>query len=765
MAAEKEREAAVEPTAEKNKVWYGSIEVEPKGPIEAGSYGSYTLTYTVGRYGMDNGGRLRLLFRYAWDGGRPQTTDPAGDNYVAAATSNPAASVKIDFLPKGGRRPWLPCLVLEIKDDSLSEGDRVYIRFGDTSGGSRGHRAQTFVESDFRWLSDVECFETGTWVELDDCPISPIVASRPERLAAIAPSVRTSGEPFSLIVKATDAYGNPAPTYAGDIRIAAERWQDGGFERCGDEEWSGSSRIRCDSRESETLAGTFRLDGFVLKRPGAYRFMIEDERNASLNAASNVVTVEETEETVHRHHWGDLHGQYNNALGTGSVAEAFRYARDAGGAEFVGHQPNDFQFRQEGWEEVKQAVRQFHEPGRFVPFLGYEWSGNTPAGGDRNVHFLGDDGPLHRSSHWHVPDKSDAHMDRYPLDRLYAEFAGRDDVLIVPHVGGRRCNITKYHEAGLEPVLEICSCHGRFEWLLHEALESGLTVGVIGGSDDHTGRPGAAYATSHSFGTRGGLAGIYAKELSRAGVFEALRARHTYATTGERIWLHVGTTDGRMMGDVITARTPPAIRIRAAGTGSIERIDVLRNHDVAFSYVPYAPTSYRPDRIRLEWGGARVTGRGRHSTWNGKVTVDGADILAAKAFAFDHPLQGIVSSDRRNVAWTSTTSGDHDGIVLTLSDTAEQAVIRFETELLTESFAVADLLSAPIRRECGGVGQYAQFALQPTETGPQVVDFMWQDPEPAPGRNAYWIRLVQEDGEMAWSSPIYVTYGEEAAGG
>jgi hypothetical protein len=729
-------------------LWYGSAAISPEGPIAAGSCGTWALTYTVGRYGMDNGGRIRVLFRYAWDGGTPQTVDPAADNYVTATTTNPNARATVSFLPKGGRRPWLPCLQLEIKDDSLAEGDQVTVVFGDTSGGSRGHVAQTFVESDFRWLTEVECFETGSWVELERSPVTPIVAAAPARLVALAPSEALTGEPFSLAAKCEDAYGNPTSLFADKVEVALERLAPGGVYEDGDTE--------AEATFAEADCGIVRLDGLTLSQPGTYRFRLAAADGSVRAAVSNPIAVlEQPISDGLRHYWGDLHAQFNNALGTGSVEEGFRYARDAGDVSFVGHQPNDFQFSQAGWDEIRETAKRMHEPGRFIPFVGYEWSGTTPAGGDRNVHFLGDDGDLHRSSHWHIADKSDEESDRYPLDDLFREFAGRSDVLIVPHIGGRRCDITRYHDPELEPAVEICSCHGRFEWLLHEALDNGYTVGVIGGSDDHTGRPGAAYATSHSFGTRGGLAGIYARELTREGIFAALRDRHTYATTGERMRLLVTTADGRLMGDAWVGGPTPSIRVQAAGTKPLASIDIMRNHDLAYSHSLFEAKHFRRDRVRLEWGGARLKGRGRHTDWSGQATIVGGTIGRATAYAFDHPKQGIASVDGQRIGWTSTTSGDHDGVILDLENAGPGTTIHFQTALIDEKFTLEQLQEGPIRRECGGVGQYALFGLHPVVPGPLAIDFTWQDPEPQPGRNAYWVRVVQEDGETAWSSPLY----------
>ncbi len=711
--------------------WYGKAEISPLHPVRAGSYHTWTTTYTVGRYGMDNGGRMRFLFRWCSDMGIPQNTDPGADNYVTAFTSNPAASVSMSFLPKGGWRPWFKCLEFEIKDDSLAEGEQIYITLGDTSQGSKGYLVQSFVESDFHWLIEVECFETGTWIGLEHNIVIPIIAGEPYRLVALSPSTGTIEQLGSLVVKCEDIYGNPAETFRGKISVSVERLDNEHIAEYPRQQWVGPPS-HCFS---EGDRGTCRLEGYRFTQPGLYRFKITGEDLSHQPTVSNIITIN-AEPAPLRHFWGDLHAQYNNALGVGSVEEAFRYARDCSGLDFVGHQPNDFQFHNEGWAEVKHALRKFHVPGRFIPFLGYEWSGNTPAGGDRNVHFLDEDGTLHRSSHWHIPDKGDASMDCYPLDELYRVFTKRKDVLIIPHVGGRRCDISRYHNAELEPVLEICSAHGRFEWLLHEALENGYTVGVIGASDDHTGRPGGSYPTIKSFGTRGGLAGIYAPVLSRQEIFAALKARHTYATTGERIGLYVGTADGKLMGDAWESDVTPVVQVRATGTSPIERVEILRNREIVYAHAIFRKEDYDPGLIRIEWGGARVKSRGRETSWNGRISIEGGIIKEVRTFAFDHPRQGITEQSDHHVSWISTTSGDHDGLILDIKG-SPQTIINYTSEQGQSRVTLGEIWNGPLCKECGGAGQYYLLGLQPKVSGPYTVNFFWQDSEPVSGRNAY----------------------------
>ena len=76
------------------------------------------------------------------------------------------------------------------------------------------------------------------------------------------------------------------------------------------------------------------------------------------------------------------------------------------------------------------------EPGRFVAIPGYEWSGNTALGGDRNVFYRHEGRPIFRSSHALVDDLSDLDSDRHTAAELLASLDG-EDAIVVPHVGGR----------------------------------------------------------------------------------------------------------------------------------------------------------------------------------------------------------------------------------------------------------------------------------------------------------------------------------------
>ena len=131
------------------------------------------------------------------------------------------------------------------------------------------------------------------------------------------------------------------------------------------------------------------------------------------------------------------------------------------------------------WQTLSELARSFNEEGRFIVFLGYEWSAQTRQGGHHNVLFRTPDRKR-------VPVQTSNDL---PLlyESLRAENSS-NDVLVIPHA----------HQAGdwnrsdpdLEKLVEISSMHGTFEWFGNLYLKNGFEIGFIAASDDHRGRPG-----------------------------------------------------------------------------------------------------------------------------------------------------------------------------------------------------------------------------------------------------------------------------------
>ena len=707
---------------------YGWAEIDPDGPVTAGETSTWRITYHAGRYGVDDGGVIKVAWRDVSDWQAPQFDDPAAPGYSTVSTSGPV-TLRPTFEKQRYIRPWRLCVTIDVLDDSLAEGDTVTLTLGDTSGGSSGIRAQTFCKDAFEFRVAVDW--CGTWVyERVPSPSVPIVSGLAHKLVVVGPSETAVGEETWVGVKAEDMWGNPSREYAGEVAIDA-----GGLEGLPE-----------SYRFSEANRGVVRFEGVKAPAEGVYRVQIEGD---GMRAEGNPLVCI-AERGQHRPFWGDLHGQSEETVGTNPVSSYFRFAREDALVDFAGHQGNDFQITAEVWAEIKSQANTQNDPGRFVAYVGWEWSGNTPVGGDHNVYYLGDDGPLHRSSHVLIEDTSDEDTDCWHVTELY-EALSDEDALLVPHVGGRYANLN-WHDSRLEAVVEVYSEWGEFEWFLRWALEQGYRVGFTAGSDDHKGRPGAAYPGSGSFGVYGGLTCIWAEELTRESLWQALKARRCYGTSGQRIRLEV-TADGQPMGAELVAAGPPEIAVKVCGTAPIERVDIFRGLECVYSYPQ--TTERAENKIRVAWSGQRIRARNRLVRWDGGLAIDQGKIVSAQGYAFDSAAEGIVEQGEQTMTWRSVTTGDADGVVLEI-DAPDEAVLRFDTPVVQHEVSLGEIAKEPVVVAAGGIDIQVVFEREPLGVGREV-EFTFRENALAPGCYPYWVRVVQTDGAKAWASPIYTT--------
>jgi hypothetical protein len=732
----------------------GSITLSPSGPFVAGSYAELTLVYTAGTFGIDDTGMVKVSWRTTSDFSKPQFDKPDAPNFTTVEASN-GAKLEVWF-DRLNIRPYANTLLIRVGRGYLRAGDTLTIRLGDRRRGSLGLRLQTNVEKRVELRTSVDAFAAYEFCELPKQPAFDLVPGPAIKLKAILPSLAVVGEPFRLAIVAEDKWGNPTDDAAGTLKLQSSRPLSG----------------LPDSIAIAKGDGPRVIENLVAEDPGDLDLTVA--ANGQLVAQANPLRV--VGAAPLRRYWADLHGQSGETIGMGTAEDYFRYARDKAFVDMVGHQGNDFQITDTFWKKLNELTAQFDRPGKFVCLPGYEWSGNTGMGGDRNIFFRAEGRPIRRSSHILVGDETSTDA-IYTADKLFAAMSG-EDCRVIAHVGGRYADVKYAHDGRVERTVEVHSTWGTFEWILHDAFEMGFRVGVVCHSDDHKGRPGATTPGASTFGAIGGLSCYFMPELTRDALFEALHKRWHYGTTGTRLYLDVRGTFERdvtgfsedpllgsaqefvvreaMMGDIIRPKVVPMkLAVEVIGTAPLDRVDVVHGTHVVQSERPFAPSDLGC-RVRILWQGAEYRGRGRETLWQGKLEVVGNRIERFAAVNFLNPERKVQElTPNVALAWTSVTTGNLAGIDLWLGE-ARAGKLRIETNLASGEVDLDRLADLTVVFDAGGLGRkLSVYRLPEVDWSPRLM-FEHHVTFKGGADLPVYVRVTQADGHQAWSSPIYL---------
>lgn len=733
---------------------YGTAELTPAGPVETRGFQTFKLTYTVGKLGIDDTGGLQVAFRFIGDAGKAQISNPAAPNYVTASSTG-EGRIRV-AVREDGFRPWKLLVTAFQSGGYLKEGEKIEIIFGDTSQGSPGMVMQTFVEAGYEFRVSTDVQATGNFLPLPVQLSVPVVPGPAHRWRGVLPSLRRPGETFQFGLKAEDIWGNPTEQAGGAVRLEPTMPVNGLKEKFD---------FAPDDR-----AMTF--EGLSVDGEGELRIRVFLDDQEVCEAGPMMVR-----NGAHSGYWGDLHGQSGETVGIGSIESYFDFARNKAFLDVTSHQGNDFQINKGFWARLNELTAELDEPGRFVVFPGYEWSGNTAVGGDHNVFYRNEGEQIHRCSHALLEDRSDLDTDCHTLTDLYAALREKDSVMYA-HVGGRYANIFYDHDAMLETAVEMHSAWGSFEWILTDGFDLRRRVGVVCNSDGHKGRPGASYPGSSTFGSYGGLTCFLTDRLDRDAIFEAMRRRHHYGTTGCRMFIDLGVelagggtlyernpqaapdtpthqVTTAMMGDIVqTGDGEAQLSFEVAAHAGIERIEIRNGKEVLETVRPYEASDLGR-RVRVLWSGAEYRGRGRNTTWRGRARVSGAQIERFETINLWNPERLFEQRGSDTIVFDTVTTGNFMGFDIWLSQ-AQTGRLQIRTNHGDLDLDLADIGLSDTVLEAGGLDRKLKVLRLPEDRLGRSVKIERKIALKGDGDNPLWIAVTTEDGYQAWTSPVYL---------
>ncbi|MCG6969113.1 MAG: hypothetical protein LJE85_05010 [Gammaproteobacteria bacterium] len=649
--------------------------------LVAGSWHEIVLDYEVGASGIADGAWIKATFKFYSDWGLFQTSDPQAANYVSAEYhggelspgQSPATvqSLKVRFDQKGHERPFQKAVIVDVVDGFIKPGDHIVIRLGDRRAGGPGTRVQTFVEKDFAFRCYIDPLGTSRFAAIPGDITMDIVAGPPTCLAFAGPRAVKPGEKAALRIRAEDQWGNTCWNCSEQVQL----------------EWY----VRGEKINEQTTV--LNNDGWAVAKieqlPEATTGELEIRATLPQHPevpASRFYITYDNQLPFPRSYFGDLHVHSDDTVGTNDTVYNLTYGRDVAGLDVLGYTANDFQITKERWNHAVELCNELNVENEFVCYPGTEWCGNSCAGGDHNVVFLHDQTPLFpfdnegnvcRSFEWNEDMNKDViQSGAWPLEELWATYAhDPEGHLLMPHVGGRRCNLD-WHHPQLERLVEIESAWGHFPWLYEETMRRGYKLGASANGDEHRGRCGGGVPGTAVFGTKGGVTGIIANTLNRQSIGQALRARHTWATTGERL-VGIATCGSYLQGDEFSHKGNTQIAYRFLGDAGWDEITAFDHSGCFYRRNLQQESGFSERRIRVRWGGARIKDRYRWAEWKGTISVVNGVINDYKGYGFEHGEETCWRTHATEIGFRSDTYGDADAIEIDLSN-LEHCTIRIQ---------------------------------------------------------------------------------------
>lgn len=519
-------------------------------------------------------------------------------------------------------------------------------------------------------------------------------------------------------------------------------------------------------------------------------------------------------------YFGDIHNHCNMSYAHGNLSDAIANARQrldfcsvTGHAHWTdmparnGRIDHIIDFHERGfaklagnWQESLRTVAAGNEPGRFLTFPGFEV--HSSANGDRTIVYRDLEGEL-----------------LYPetigeLQRRIRELteAGRAAIALPHHIGyhqgARGINWDSFDES-TSPIVEIYSMHGAAETTegpipyLHSmgppdwrstvqyGLASGHVFGFSGNTDHHSAHPG-------SYGH--GMTGLWAPELSREAVWEAIHRRRTFALTGDRMRLDYRLRDSRQGDTLMGGIRPPGpvegLTVELAGGAAIDYVDLVYNNRLARRVVPRqsyptggaapapgAAAERSPDapgdrirsRITLELGwGPRNTavdwdvdfGISDGTVLDVDPRFRGHDVLSPEQEAEGGESTFFSSwrhRDARSVHFETVTRGNPT------SSTSGTQGVSLEVEVPPETRVWAEINGVRTettieRLMAGGKSGHLRHEIDSPawlfHRVPEEHELYWNldlgdfTPDMRPG-DFFYLRVRQENNQWAWGSPIF----------
>ncbi len=441
--------------------------------------------------------------------------------------------------------------------------------------------------------------------------------------------------------------------------------------------------------------------------------------------------------------------------------DRFASGRDVHLCDFMALTDHSGQINPAAWWQLDKLTELYHSPG-FVTLAGYEWS--TRQWGHHNVilpgrltPFVGEISDLD-ALFSKLPKGGAITIPHHPSDTSFAnDFAECDDrfTRLIEIYQARRGNFE------FDGCFKQAPNAGALGSFVQDALQQGHAYGIIASSDHAEGQ---AYAC------------VLAERLERGALFSAMRERRTYGATTKGMFVDLRVDDA-LMGEAIDVSGPPRVHLVVRGAAELAEVVVFRNGkpwqrvaaqgDGEVDWNRQAPLRLQ---VRIATGGPPLSEAAqlRFTLEQGRF----GGVLEKRPQARRNPAPSWKAAGA-TATWSAPAGfaamqGLRD-FPIHCNTTLDDAVTMHlpapdGSALPAAARPLRELLDAPLTGELPGGAAFTvtlelgdgALALQ-KGLGSRDFTGEWSDADLRSGKSWYYARFIQVDGELCWSSPIFVS--------
>jgi len=303
--------------------------------------------------------------------------------------------------------------------------------------------------------------------------------------------------------------------------------------------------------------------------------------------------------------YGNLHEHSNSSYcwpaGTdGTLHEDYRFGIFSEGYDFVGMTDHAYSTSEVHWRRNIRLSDFYNESEKFVAIPAIEWTLQS----DPNLN-----GIQHGAGHYNIIFASSEDARKYIRNKheIYCPRTPESEIapmlwrmldkkgincVTIPHHSADKVHPTDWNvtNAKYVTVVEIFQCRGNNEYPgcpREKNLKRYTPTQYKQAYIDYafkTKKYKMGFIASGDHNSMGiGVAALWVKEVSRAGIIEALQNRRTFATTGDKMFIDL-KVNGTIMGATNTANKVPEIVINVIGQYPLEKVEILRNSKVIHQF-------------------------------------------------------------------------------------------------------------------------------------------------------------------------------------